>query len=226
MFDSIRNLFAKPDDRREPAVQAVRPSPYGQENVDLVYNLLFCDDPSIFRSAQDQGGPWQLVLRSESDPSAVTRLAEDESQESRLRCLAFNWLRKNNHPVPTRRLLGSIVEIGLDNGLDTLAVFKDGRVRYINHTGKMAVLETAPLDVATAGEDLLAASQPVVDSIGRWDKLRCPPPPKGSVRMTFLVSDGLYFGEAPIAVMDRDPLGGPVYHAAARVLQAIVAAAP
>ena len=224
MFDSIRNLLKSRNTGEAEPSQSAMPAPYGQEHVDFMYNLLFCDNPSLLTSAEDLRGPWHLILGNESDASAVTRLAEDESQETRLRCLAFNWLRKNKHPVPTRRLLGSVVEVGLDLGLDTLAVFKDGRVRYINNAGKIAVFESAPPDVATAADLLLAASQPVVDRIGPWDKPRRQAPPRGSMRMTFLVSDGLYFGEAPIALMDRDPLGGPVYHAATRVLQAIVAA--
>jgi hypothetical protein len=225
MIEAIKNLLKKQATGENQPFRTGVPAPYGQEHVDFMYNLLFCDDPSLFRSAEDQRGPWQLVLSRESNPSAVRRLAEDESEESRLRCLAFNWLRKIGHPVPSGRLLGAIVEIGLDPGLDTIAVFGDGRLRYINHTGKMTVFESTPPDVATAVWELLAASQPVVDRIGPSDKPRCPPPPKGSMRMTFLVSDGLYFGEGPITVMERDPLGGPVYQAAGRVLQAVLAAA-
>jgi len=37
--------------------------------------------------------------------------------------------------------------------------------------------------------------------------------------MTFLVSDGLYFGEGPFNALQKDPLGGPVLAKAAQLLQ-------
>jgi hypothetical protein len=40
--------------------------------------------------------------------------------------------------------------------------------------------------------------------------------------MTFLVSDGLYFGEGPMQAMQRDPLAGPVILEAGRLLQVVV----
>jgi hypothetical protein len=69
-------------------------------------------------------------------------------------------------------------------------------------------------------------SQPIVERIGPWDKPRRPPPPKGSVRMTFLVSDGLYFGGGPLSAIQRDPLAGQVYASAVRLLHLVTAAAP
>lgn len=85
---------------------------------------------------------------------------------------------------PRRLLLGTIVEVGLDAGLDVIAAFKDGRVRYINHTGKLAIFEAASSEVAAPAEHLIAVSQPIVDRIGPSEQPRRPPPPKGSVRMT------------------------------------------
>jgi hypothetical protein len=42
--------------------------------------------------------------------------------------------------------------------------------------------------------------------------------------MTFLVSDGLYFGEGLLSVIQSDPLASPVY-GAVRLLQLVTAAA-
>ena len=41
------------------------------------------------------------------------------------------------HPTPVVGVLGVIVEVGLDEGLDVLASYQDGTARYINYTGKM-----------------------------------------------------------------------------------------
>jgi hypothetical protein len=41
------------------------------------------------------------------------------------------------------------------------------------------------------------------------------------VRITFLVSDGLYFGEGPANIFFKDPMAGPVLNAATQLLQFI-----
>ena len=136
--------------------------------------------------------------------------------------LAFNWLRKMQLPVPKKELLGVIVEVPLQNGLDVIASWSDRRVRYINHTGKLAVFEPAPLSVAEQSVMLLAASKVAIGHIGPWDRARLPPPVYGKVRMTFLVSDGLYFGEGPMDTMQRDPIGAPVIREAGKLVRAVV----
>ncbi|CAK6701227.1 hypothetical protein BBFGKLBO_03051 [Synechococcus sp. CBW1107] len=56
---------------------------------------------------------------------------------------------------------------------------------------------------------LFAVSQPVVNAIGPWEEARRAPPDRDTIRLTFLVSDGLYFGEAPMTVMQREPMAPP-----------------
>jgi hypothetical protein len=70
--------------------------------------------------------------------------------------------------------------------------------------------------------EVLEASQTVVDVIGAWDKERLPPPPVGNVRMTFLVSDGLYFGEGPMEAMQQDRLSAPLVNAATNLFLKVV----
>jgi hypothetical protein len=48
-----------------------------------------------------------------------------------------------------------------------------------------------------------------VNKIGVWDKPRRPNPTKGNVRITFLVSDGLYFGEGPMNILFNDEMASP-----------------
>jgi len=102
-----------------------------------------------------------------------------------------------------------IVEVGLDKGLDVLASFSDGTARYINQTGKILIWETKDEISNKLTENLFIKSKQIVDKIGPWDKPRLPHPTKGNVRITFLVSDGLYFGEAPTNVLFNDTLASP-----------------
>jgi len=201
--------------------------PYQQDSNNFLYNLLFCDDVALFRPT-DSGPPTgALAVLLSSTPRAedIARIANDEKEESRLRVLAFNILRSRNNSVPARHILGVVVEVPLDGGLDTLAAFVDGRVRYINHSEKVVIFEATPASMTNDVEDLLRASAAVVGKIGPWDKPRRPPPIAGNVRLTFLVSDGLYFGEGPYSAIQQDPIGGPVLLTSSKLLAKIVSAA-
>lgn len=190
-----------------------------------IYDLLFCDDPAAFAPATDRdAAPWQAVLYARpATADDVRALASDPAAESRVRALACNWLRAHGHDAPAQELLGVIVEVPLDDGLDVLAAYADGGVRYINHAGAMTLVEGAETAVAAPAARLLDAARAVIARIGPWDKARLPPPQAPALRMTFLVTDGLYFGEGPMHLMQRDPLAAPVVTAATDLLQAIVA---
>lgn len=200
------------------------PKPYKEDSVNFLYNLLFCDEPSLFDIANG-GNPtyWEEALFSSPNESRVRELAESTEEESRVRVLAYNWLRKNKKPLTKGVLLGVIVEVPLEGGLDTLAAYSDGRVRYINQTGKLTVVESGgSAEIEKLAKELVGVSIPVVKKIGPWENVRLPPPAKGNIRMTFLVSDGLYFGEGPLAMMQKEPMAAPVINKAVQLLQSVV----
>lgn len=198
-------------------------APYRDEAANFMYNLLFCDDLEMFRQGGEGAGvPWTTLLAANPAPIALRTIANTHGEESRTRMLAFNRLRQMGQSVPEKVLLGVVVEVPLDGGLDTLAVFTDSRIRYINQTGKIAVYEGVPVEMEPLVKTLLERSQGVVNRIGPWGKPRLGPPRQGNVRMSFLVSDGLYFGEGPMNLMQREAMGGPIIAAAQDLLLAIV----
>ena len=119
-------------------------------------------------------------------------------------------------------LLGVIIEVPLKYGLDVLAAYTDGRVRYINQTGKMTIVEGGSPRLESLAKELVKASQAVVSKIGPWEKARKPAPEKGNIRLTFLASDGLYFGEGPFEIMQQEPMVAPVITKAIELLQLVV----
>jgi hypothetical protein len=199
-------------------------SPYANEAMNIIYNLLFCDNPDGFKSKPGEiPTRWQSILFSApSDIAALETLASDTSAEGRVRFLAFSRLREQGKIVQSKILLGVIIEVPLRGGLDTLAAFSEGGVRYINQSGKLVVIEGVDTFLPMV-KKLFSASEPVVSKIGPWDKPRLAPPKKGNIRLTFLVSDGLYFGEGPMSVMQRDAMAGPIINQATELLQAVVA---
>jgi hypothetical protein len=200
--------------------------PYRESANNFLYNLLFCDNLALFqpRGSAPPAGALAVLLSSNPPTADVEQIANDEKEESRLRLLAFNYLRSRNVKVPERHLLGVVVEVPLGGGLDALAVFADGRIRYINHSGKLAIFEATPDAMSEERTALMQASERAVAKIGPWDKPRRPPPVEGNIRLTFLVSDGLYFGEGPSMAIEQDPIGGPVMRAATQLLVKIVGA--
>ena len=107
--------------------------PYAEAHANFLYNLLFCDDISLFKNDETvkTEGLWATLLADKSDLQAIRKIADDERNEGRVRALAFNRLRAAGQRVPDKKILGVIVEVPLENGLDTLAAFVDGGVRYL-----------------------------------------------------------------------------------------------
>jgi hypothetical protein len=196
--------------------------PYRSDAANDMYNLLFCDEPARFAPRDDHHGVLATVLAERADRVALDSIANDRDMESRVRMLAFNRLRAMNVEVPSKLLLGVILEVPQDSGLDTLAVFADGRMRYINKAERIAIFEDAPPAIARKAQMVLRAAQAVVDQIGPATEPRRPPPTGDLTRMTFLVSDGLYFGEALTDDMYADEFGGPVMGHAAELLHLLV----
>jgi len=202
-------------------ISVSQPQPYTKSEINFIYNLLFCDDLSLFKPRQEQDPVrWQKTLFCDNpDEKAIRELASDSMQESRIRVLAFNWLRLNGYDVPAHQVFGVIIEVPLEEGLDTLAAYSDGSVRYINQTGKLAVFEDGPPEVQAMAKHLVTISEEIVAKIGPWDKTRLTAPSRGNIRMTFLVSDGLYFGQGPFSIMQNDPSAAPIINQATKLLQ-------
>jgi hypothetical protein len=188
------------------------------------YSALFADHFADF--APRPGAPhadWQDVLFGDSvDASAVKRLSEDESMDARVRALACLWLRSHGVAVPPRRLFGIVVEVPIRGLREVLAAYSDGSVRYFHGSGGTAILDR---DVALepAVRALHRAGATAVAALSPWTGQRPPPPTGNRARLSFVVSDGLYFGEGQFQELERDMLAGPVLIRAAQLVGAVVA---
>ncbi len=197
-----------------------RSEPYRDEGLNKLYELLFCDDVSLYKAeGHPVDYPWNGLLAAVPDQTQLAAIAADKSLEARQRLLAYRQLSAADTPAAgSPELLGVIVEVGLPGGLDVLAAFSDGSARYFNQAEKLLVWETSTAQSTQLVHQLFAESARVVNKIGKWDQKRRPFPKNGVVRMSFLVSDGLYFGEGPFELMQADPMGGPVIAAATRLM--------
>jgi len=198
--------------------------PYHDDAVNAIYALLFGDDPGLIRQGAtiDAGSPWVILTAQEPDYNDLLKIASDATQETRARLLAYHLLRTKGFPVEEKELLAVIVEVGLDEGLDVLAAYQDGTARYINYTGKMIIWDAPDQMSMEITQQLFRDSKIIISRIGPWDGPRRPYPAKGVVRISFLVTDGLYFGEGPINVLFSDALAAPALSSATALMQYLV----
>lgn len=196
--------------------------PYKNSSTNYMYNLLFCDNLNLYKqnTQQPYTYPFDILFSETSSVTDLQKIIDDKNSDPRIKILAYNKLLAGGHKSTRKELLAVIIEVGLDEGLDVLASFNNGTARYINHTEKILVWETTDDEAANKiTNELFASSQNIVNQIGAWDKPRRPNPTKGNVRITFLVSDGLYFGEGPMHVLFNDPMASPALNKATELMQ-------
>lgn len=202
--------------------QVLTDKPYKDSATNLIYNLLFCDNLELYKANTQRPYSYSFdVLFSETSTiTDLQKIIDNTNGDPRMKVLAYNKQLSIGHKPTKKELLAVIVEVGLDEGLDVLASFQNGTTRYINQTGKILVWETT--DDTTANQltkDLFSKSMEIVNQIGPWDKPRKPHPTQGNTRITFLVSDGLYFGEAPTNTLFEDKTANPTLIAATMLMQ-------
>jgi len=212
MAAMFKKIFAALRGRKASA------NPYASDELNLVYKLLFCDDPSLV-ALQGEAAAGSLFGDS-PDPRVVQAIADDAGEESRVRLLASHWLRSAGHAVSSTEVLGIVVEVPMQEGHDALAAYADGSVRYINHTGRVAVFEGKPEEVAHQARMLVHAAIPAAATAQL--RTRGAAPTLGNVRFTFLAADGLHVRDGTFGEFGRDALAGPVLKQAQALLDLIV----
>lgn len=197
-------------------------TPYSDNATNLLYNLLFCDNLDLYKANTHPPYtyPFSILFSEKSTAADLQKIIDDSESDPRVKILAYNQQLAIGYKPTKKELLAIIVEVGLDNGLDVLASFNNGTARYINQTGKILVWENTMDETANQlTRNLFSNGQTIVNQIGPWDKPRRPQPVKDHTRITFLISDGLYFGEASTDVLFSDPMAGATLASATALLK-------
>lgn len=178
--------------------------------------------------------PWnsfqQVRLSLDSrDPRTAQKVLQGILQtpdlESRHYLQAWYYLRSLGvHPPPQKQkeLLGVVIEVGINDGLDLLAAYSDHRARYYNYSGKSIIWERPDASLDPTIDKLFTASQRALNGIGPWTDPRPPAPPRDHARVNFLTPNGLYFGQGPLQALMKDSTGGPVLETGAALMQALI----
>lgn len=199
------------------------PKPYKSDVANFAYNLLFCDTPALFiqNKALKPEMPLYRVLHARPTDTGTIRKIADSDGDSCTRMLAYDWLRAHKQPVPAKTLLGVVIEFGSPSSPDTVAVYADGNVRYIDEQEKLFSYGPNTKGLSPKARAFLARSRDLLARLDPWKEQRVPAPPYGFVRITFLASSGLYFGDGELRQMAKDKFGGATVRSAFDLFKAV-----
>ena len=200
-------------------------TPYHDTDMDLEYNRLFCDDIKLFRlsAAQFTSAEWSSLLATRPRLEKVSAISQDTNLPAQLRTLAFNYLVSKNHAPLKKELLGCIVEVGEEDGLEVMAAYTDYHLVYINNAGRKKEWDQLKPPVRESLVRLFGLAVNLAAHLQPTDQPRFVPPIPGMVRITLLLSDGRYFGQGPVNHLTKDELGGPLIRQSKRLLSELLA---
>ena len=132
---------------------------------------------------------------------------------------AFDWLRAHRQPVPAKVFLGVVAELGSLNGPDVVAAYGDGSIRFISERETLASFGPGSPKITRKAQELLSRSRGLLAHLDPWKEPRVPAAPFGIIRITFLTSDGIYFGDGEARSMARDKFGGETVRTAVQLLR-------
>jgi hypothetical protein len=138
---------------------------------------------------------------------------------------AWHFLRAQGaHPPPeiAKTILGVVVEVGMDRGLDLLAAYPDHTARYHNFSGRSVAWEHPDDSLDASIDALLAAGTRVLKAINPWPNPRRAAPLAGVVRINLLSPAGLHFGEGPMQMIAAEPLARPTFDAATILMKELI----
>lgn len=199
-------------------------------------DTLFGDMPLADWAKRDNAGsPWSEFaeahrhLQAQDIPAATTLLQQittTPNLEPRHYLQAWHELRRlGKRPAQPKQLLGVVVEVAMDTGLDILAAYADHSARYFNYSGAAVIWEHPDPSLDGHIDRLLDTANRILFQTGVWEGPRPPAPPTGQARISMLAPGGLFFGQAPLETLASDPLAGPAITAATHLMQALIAKA-
>jgi hypothetical protein len=217
-----------------PGPAAPPPPPGGPGGINPLRELLFADlAPAEVRAVFAKGGAATAYLLELADAAerrdtaaakAALAKAPAAGAETRLHVQAWTLAREAGVDPgdDAKDVLGVVVDMGLDDGLDTLAGFADGSARYLNHSGSGIVWEVPDMAIGQLVRALLDEAAIIVTMGAPLEGPRLPPPPRGHTMLSVLTRGGIYVGAGPVQAISEDPRGGPVIQAATELLQTLV----
>jgi hypothetical protein len=190
---------------------------------------------SALVSSPGEATPWhRLVLaaaqaRRGHAPAAIRTLLTllEGARDSRLRLWAWNALRALGHAPDEaggRQVEGVVLEVEGGHGVETLAAYADGTLRYLLPTGARVIWD-APDDRLAGGIAATVAGAAAVHDATAPGRLPGEPA-AGVARMTLLTCAGLRAAEETLGrALEPDGPLAPLFVPATRLVEKVCAIA-
>ncbi len=209
--------------RRKPADAAAAAfyHPYADDTANHLYNLLFCDNAELFGAqGPAAAGPLRLLAAARPSAASLRAIVDADGADSRVRALAAQRLLQLHHRSNGPHCsFGVLLEVPLSEGLEVLAAYADGAVRYLDGKGRATVYDRGPSQVRTLAACAVRQAQARATRLPLWGRPRLPPPVSGDVRISVLGSDGLRFVQGPFAILQDDVDTAALIRSAVRLLR-------
>lgn len=162
--------------------------------------------------------------RKKEGVALLQRITQMPDLESRHYLQAYYFLRSNGIQPPAEHakyVLGVVVEVHLDKGMEYVACYRDYRARYINYTGSAVIWEHPDNRLDPLIDAVLQAGQNAANKSGPMEGARPGPPPVNNVRLNMLTPGGQQYGQGSFDWLGKDAIGGPLLSAATYLMQAL-----
>lgn len=181
-------------------------------------------------AAKKGARPWSTFIEALSHKHAgqpakaeLLSIARDEEAESRARLWAWKALREEHalpEPGEATRVLGVIAEVPVDGGLDVLAAYTDGSVRFLGHADQLIAIEGDGAPGKRAASVLREASV-LLAAPPTQRNPKAPRPPANKVRLTALAPTGSHQVEVPWAEVEAGGKYAKLFHAIVGLLEEV-----
>ena len=163
--------------------------------------------------------------KSEEAKGTLKQILADPTAEVRTRILVWKALRQLGEPPPANisdEVHGVVLEVPVDNWIDTLAAYLDGRARYLN--GKRGpIIWEAPedprmrplvIEVVKSARSLVANTPAVEKHL---------PPKQSVIRVSILTYGGIHTLEAKDTdILRKGHILAPVYDSGTKLFMALI----
>lgn len=191
------------------ATHVAKPTATATPDFDEYKKLIFADQTleefvTVHNLAGDRfAEAYQYLKAGKTNDTkrCLKEILSNPEAEVREKLLAWRALRALGEKPPANvadQVQGVVMEVPIDNAIDTLAAYADGRARYVNGNGVGVILwdSTDESSVTTQAKKLIKAAEPLVENAPVYDQHL---PAKNSViRLSILTYGGIHVREGKL----------------------------
>lgn len=217
-------IDAEGDDEFETALQRLEAGAF-QEGYDLLLVSPEKNRTNAYRSLALAYALQQLEREDEAKQT-LRQLTTTTTVTSQVQLLAWLGLRSMGEeldPSVIYRVLGVIVEIQLPehNAVEVLAIYLDGRVRYISHTRNILIWDLTEGDISDRARNVVYTAQAIARDFPSEQER--PPLKTDSIRISLLTCGGVrVLEDEATRVKQQASIMSPIYTVGTQLLERLL----